>query len=93
MKPYRIRVTLYHQSVCAGFEIVPSEVEGHNIFDTLPEAKRYALNNTPTLHPSDVSYWRSNTRETTLLEVFDNHFAEIEDLKKQAYPESHTDEG
>ena len=75
MKQYKIKVSLHG---VVTWDIVPSYNDDYNAFNTLAEAKQFALDNMPSMHPSDVSYWRERIRQTTLEEVFNGHWDSVE---------------
>ena len=83
-KNYKIKVSLHGPSVSWGivsaFEIDSKGETPYNVFDTLAKAKQYALDHQPSMHHSDHSNWRMVVRRTTMEEIWDEHFQDIDDL-------------
>ena len=83
-KNYKIKVNLHGSSVSWGivsaFEIDSKGETPYNVFDTLAKAKQFALDNQPSMHHSDHSNWRMVVRRTTMEEIWEEHFQDIDDL-------------
>ena len=80
MKAYRIKVETHYGM--ASWRIVSMYDDSYNSFDTLKEAKQFALDNIRNVNPSDLQGCRDRIKATTLEEVFEDYFQWIEILEK-----------
>jgi len=87
MKYYKIEVEI-RGSITSVFSIVScDEVDEYtgttpyNHFDTLRDAKRYALDHQPSMHHSDHRGWRYIIKRTTMEEIWLDHFDVIADTE------------
>lgn len=72
MKAYKIKVNTHNGM--ANWRIVSIYDDSYNSFDTLKEAKQFALDNMEGVNPSDLQGCRDRIKSTTLEEVFEDYF-------------------
>ena len=81
MKAYRIKVETHYGM--ASWKIVSMYDDSYNSFDTLKEAKQFALDNMMNVSGSDLQGCRDRIKATTLEEVFEDYFRWIEILERE----------
>ena len=89
MKAYRIKVETHYGM--ASWKIVSMYDDSYNSFDTLKEAKQFALDNIRNVNPSDLQGCRDRIKATTLEEVFEDYFRWIEILESEDDDEGEDD--
>ena len=89
MKAYRIKVETHYGM--ASWKIVSMYDDSYNSFDTLKEAKQFALDNIRNVNPVDLQGCRDRIKATTLEEVFEDYFRWIEILESEDDDEGEDD--
>ena len=89
MKAYRIKVETHYGM--ASWKIVSMYDDSYNSFDTLKEAKQFALDNMMNVSGSDLQGCRDRIKATTLEEVFEDYFRWIEILEREDDDEGEDD--